>query len=83
MPKAVKAAGEITEAEWNESGSDFEVREAKMRQTVSDIDNAAKLVKKNEMSKADFKKKYGIEYDKWIASTERNTRYNLILDSSL
>lgn len=92
-PKAVDVANVISaeEKEWKWSTSTNEAKIEILNQAINKIQKDADKVTntlagkekkaKNQMQKADFKAKYGIDYDEWIKNTERNYQYDLILNS--
>lgn len=91
-PKAVDVANVIPaeEKDWKWESSTAESRREILSQANTKINADANKVtdtlsgkakKKNQMSKADFKNKYGIDYDDWIKSNEEHYRYDLILNA--
>ena len=83
MPNAVKAAGLVSEKEWEEAKDDIEARERYLFDTRKAIDKDARQVDYNRMSITDFKNKWGISYSNWISQQDRNAVYTLILNGSL
>ncbi len=84
MPKAMKSAGKVKDAEWNTSAGDLSTRQIYLQDTVSAIDKDAKKIKnkkKDAMTKDDFEKKYGISYADWMETSQVNKRFDLILNS--
>ena len=91
-PKAVDIANVIPAEEkaWKWESSTPEARRELLSMANNKINDDANKVtntlegkakKKNQMSKADFKNKYGIDYDDWIKSNEEHYRYDLILNA--
>lgn len=91
-PKAVETANVIPaeEKEWKWEYSTPEARREILSMTNTEIQADAKKVttdttgkKKNkkQYTKEDFKKKWNIDYDEWMASNEEHYRYDLILNA--
>ena len=80
IPKAMKAVGTIEKEEW-ENVKTVENRTTYLNITERKINNDASKVEKGKMSAAEFKNKYGIDYDEWIKTGERSAHYELILKS--
>ena len=92
-PKAVEVAGVIPDEEksyaWatatNErkreilSQANTKIN-ADAKNVVTETDSKKKK-NKNHYTKADFKKKWNIDYDEWMASNEEHYRYDLILNA--
>lgn len=80
IPKAMKAVGTIEKEEW-ENVKTVENRTTYLNITERKINNDASKVEKDKMSAAEFKNKYGIDYNEWIKTGERSAHYELILKS--
>lgn len=80
IPKAMKAVGTIEKEEW-EDVKTVENRTTYLNITERKINNDASKVEKDKMSAAEFKNKYGIDYNEWIKTGERSAHYELILKS--
>ena len=91
-PKAVETANVIPaeEKDWKWKNSTPEARREILSQANTKIQADAKKVttetngkkkNKNQYTKEDFKKKWNIDYDEWMASNEEHYRYDLILNA--
>ena len=80
IPKAMKAVGTIEKEEW-EDVKTVENRTTYLNITERKINSDASKVEKDKMSVAEFKEKYGIDYNDWIKTGERSAHYELILKS--
>lgn len=80
IPKAMKAVGTIEKEEW-ENIKTVENRTTYLNITERKINSDASKVKKNKMTAAEFKNKYGIDYNEWTKTGERTYHYDLILKS--
>lgn len=91
-PKAVDTANVIPaeEKDWKWKTSTPEARREILSMANTKINDDAKKVvtetnskkkNKNQYTKEDFKKKWNIDYDEWMASNEEHYRYDLILNA--
>lgn len=91
MPKAMQAAGKFTDDDtrynWIDTNN-IEDRQYMLRTTANKISSDAGKVytgkgkrKKDSITEAEFKQKYGISYNEWMATSDPITRWNLILNS--
>ena len=89
-PKAVDTANVIPAEEkaWKWETSTPEARREILSQANTKIQTDAKKVvtepnnkKKNQYTKEDFKNKWNIDYDEWMANNEEHYRYELILNA--
>lgn len=79
IPNAMRKAGGVKDIEWETA--DRSTRQIYLQDTVNKIDKDADAVKSNNMTVEEFKGKYGIDYNQWIGSTVKTTRFALILKS--
>ena len=91
MPKAMQASGKFTDDDtrydWVNTNN-LEDRQYMLRVTANRISSDAGKVytgkgkrKKDSITEAEFKQKYGISYNEWMATSDPITRWNLILNS--